>query len=344
MSDLFGLLELPVPPPDSEDDPVADPLLKMLLSFLKAAINAETGEAWAQVCPGDPLPISNTYAHNPDPAAFNAKRTPALYMWRGADKGRGLFSQGYVADDGPITCLWVPPSSTQDKRKIRQPFSNAIKKALKKVLATGRHPAWVVPGDTYYEPADYGSVLVRHARLSKIQLGEFRDFELIIEMDQNKGKLPFDCVMFSLDVLELLEPGAGDVEEIDHIEGVIKLGTEEPLLEVQQFTFQVQLVEVSPPIGGTSGDDLVEFRGYQFEKDSEFYVGGSLCDDITFVSDTTYTARTPPHAAGLVDVVMVTPSGRRVTLTNGFEYVAAELLGDEEDNVLATEGGDVLIL
>lgn len=343
MSDLFGLLELPVPPPESDDDPVADPLLKTLLSFVKAVVNAEAADAWAAVCPGDPLPIAHTFAHNPDPASFNSKKTPALYMWRGADKGRGDYSQCYVADDAPISCLWVPPSTTQEKRRLRQPFANAIKKTIRVAIAAGRHEAWVVPGDTYYDPDAYGSVLIRHARLAKIDLGEFRDFELFVEMELGKSKVPFDCVMFTLLPLELCEPGAGDVVPIDHVEGVIKLGTEEPLLDVQQFNFQLQLVAVNPAIGGTSGGDLITLEGYQFEPDSQIYVGGELCDDIRFVDDSTYTARTPAHVAGIVDVLMVPPSGRSVAPL-AFEYVANELLGDQSDNVLVTEGGDVLVL
>lgn len=318
MSELFGLLEIPVPPPESDDDPVADPLLKVLLSFMKDVLNAETGAAWAHVAPSDPKPVAFTFAHNPDPTSFNSKKTPALYMWRASDKGRARYSTGILASDGPITVLWVPPSTTQEKRRIRQTFPNAIKKSLQLAFEQGRHKAWKVTGDTYYDAQEYGSVLLRHARLSKIDIGEFRDFELVIDMDQGKAKAEFDCFMFTVTPLELVEHGMSNpngipYDAIDHVEGTIRLGGAPDALDAQGFDLQLSLDSVTPSSGPAAGNTPIALAGKQFAEGMELVIGGVLVD-VVFVDEGKATAITPAHAVGLVDIELTSPSGDRKTI------------------------------
>ncbi len=226
MSDLFGLLPLPAVAP-AEGEAVTDPALDMVLAFCKAAVNSDLGVAWAAVCPGDPLPITYVFNHNPDLESFNGNETPALYMWRSDSPGSARFSQDYLSDEGGFTALWVPPSAPQEDRRLREPFRNGLHKCLRAALALARHPAWIIEGDDYYTPEDYGSVLLHHAKLSKIKLGQFRAHELIIESEDKSFRQPYDCLLFSVDTVEMhvvdATAATAGHSDLDHLEGTTTL-------------------------------------------------------------------------------------------------------------------------
>lgn len=81
---------------------------------------------------------------------------------------------------------------------------------------------------------------------------------------------------------------------------------------------------ISPAVGPTTGGQAVTISGQNFTGATLVTIGG-LTAAIGTVSATTITATTPAHAAGLVDVVVTTPSGSGTgpNLYNYYNPVAA---------------------
>lgn len=89
---------------------------------------------------------------------------------------------------------------------------------------------------------------------------------------------------------------------------------------------------VSPPTvaslipirGPTSGGQVVTITGTNFEAGATAVsFGGALAGGVTVVSPTQLSATTPPHAAGVVDVVVQTfgSASSQATLAGGYRYV-----------------------
>lgn len=313
MSDRFGLLGVPVPTvADPETSAVGDPMLDVLVSYIQATLNADAGAAWAQIAPAEGLPVQFTFTHNPHQDSFSTNQTPAVYLWRGDDKSKGRYSQGYVSDLGPLNGLWVPPSAAYDILSVRQPFRNAVKKWLKAAFAAGRHPAWVVPGDTYYDPDIYGSVLLKHAGAAQLNIGDFRAYELIIETANAKVKTPYDCLFFTIDVIELLMQDTSKFDPVSSFKGGVTLGQPDAL-GVVSYDFQLQLLSVSPASAPAAGGTDLVLHGNQFLDDMELVVGGVLVE-LTLIDESTATATSPPHAAGETTLTLTSPTGESKSL------------------------------
>jgi hypothetical protein len=71
-----------------------------------------------------------------------------------------------------------------------------------------------------------------------------------------------------------------------------------------------------PPAGGTN----VTITGTSLTGATAVTFGGAAATNVVVVDDTTITATTPAHAAGAVDVVVITPSGTG-TGTNAYTYI-----------------------
>lgn len=330
-TDLFGLLSLPAAVPATTADAVTDPALNMVLDFMKSVINADLGDAWEAVAPTDPEPVAHVFTHNPDLESFSDNDTPALYAWRGDDNGTFRFSQDYVGDDGTISCLWVPPPADQESRKQREPFRNGLKKSLRAAFAQGRHPAWVLAGDTYYEPEIYGSVLLYHAKFAKLRLGSFRSHTLILESEDRGGpRSTFECLFFTLEALELLVKGTAGLQALDALEGTVSLPARgdrtEPLSilssgETVGFHVEMEVSAISPANGAAEGGSVHEITGAQFIDGMAVYFGNTEAILVELVDETTLSVTAPPHAAGTVDVrVVQIAGGVEKTLTAAFTF------------------------
>lgn len=77
---------------------------------------------------------------------------------------------------------------------------------------------------------------------------------------------------------------------------------------------------ISPSVGSTAGGTLISIQGAFFAPGAMVRVGGSPATDIAVPNANTITARTPAHAAGLVEVT-VTAGGLTTTLANAFTYL-----------------------
>ena len=78
---------------------------------------------------------------------------------------------------------------------------------------------------------------------------------------------------------------------------------------------------VDPNSGPTAGEQTVTIYGTNFVDGADVTFGG-IDAFVPMTSATEIEARTPVHAAGVVDVVVINPDNQSGTLTNGYTYVA----------------------
>jgi photosystem II stability/assembly factor-like uncharacterized protein len=96
------------------------------------------------------------------------------------------------------------------------------------------------------------------------------------------------------------------------------------------FTFgTAPRVDAVLPTGGTTaGGTMVTISGVNFQTGATVTIGGSAATDVTVGDSTAITARTSPHAAGLVSVVVANPDAQAATLAYAFSYVAPPTFSD----------------
>ena len=82
------------------------------------------------------------------------------------------------------------------------------------------------------------------------------------------------------------------------------------------------VTSVSPNTGSTAGGTSVTITGTNFAPTVTVTFGGVAATNVVVVSATTITARTPPGAAGPVDVVVTNVGCASGTLPGGFTYSA----------------------
>ena len=143
-------------------------------------LTAECGAAWLAIAPGETL-IRKVHNHDPQQEDFTAEELPALFCWR-ADPKPQHFEDEHYGDESTIDLLWVfPPTAslTQSKRRsIALGLSRALHKALGPL--NGRHPAWVVAGDTDPFAARYGSSLLDWGSFRMIEIDSVRSADIPI--------------------------------------------------------------------------------------------------------------------------------------------------------------------
>ena len=147
--DAFGLTPIPLAPPEG-DEPVSDPALMVLLSYLKAFLTTDQNAslAWQVkgVSPSNP-PVLGIFPWDPEENLFNANNLPALFLWREDGTDEWMADDYFVTSD-TLKMLWVfPGPGTPENQAIRVPFANGIGKAIKVAIERGRTPSWKQPDD-----------------------------------------------------------------------------------------------------------------------------------------------------------------------------------------------------
>lgn len=82
------------------------------------------------------------------------------------------------------------------------------------------------------------------------------------------------------------------------------------------------VTSITPDSGPVDGGTSVTITGTAFAAGATITLGGSPATGVTVVDSTTMTAVTPPHAAGVVDVLVTNLDGLSGGRTDGFAYVA----------------------
>lgn len=161
MPDTFGAIEVPVQP--GTQQPLADPALSSLLSFLHKALCADQAFSLAWTAPGvDPAhpPIVKTFPDNPGEEwlAIRSDCFPALFGW--CERGEtDWIAEDYEVETVHCKLLWVLPVVEPELQRVRMQLGRAFFKAVYVSLSRGRTPSWVVPGDTDPMAATAGSFL-----------------------------------------------------------------------------------------------------------------------------------------------------------------------------------------
>jgi hypothetical protein len=106
--------------------------------------------------------------------------------------------------------------------------------------------------------------------------------------------------------------------------------------------------DVSPTSGATSGGTDVSITGANFAGGAAVTFGGVPATNVTVLSTTTITARTPLHSAGSVDVVVANPDNYTGTLPAGFTYTdtspTAPIVSGVSPNSGPISGGTVVTI
>jgi hypothetical protein len=69
------------------------------------------------------------------------------------------------------------------------------------------------------------------------------------------------------------------------------------------------LSSISPASGPTSGGTVVTIHGSRLGRKASVMFGSTVVTNLTWISPTTLMVTTPPHAAGTVTIVIITPRG-----------------------------------
>ncbi|MGI8688668.1 MAG: IPT/TIG domain-containing protein [Thermomicrobiales bacterium] len=80
---------------------------------------------------------------------------------------------------------------------------------------------------------------------------------------------------------------------------------------------------VNPPSGATTGGNRVTITGVGFQAGATVRFGDALGTNIVVTGSTQITVTAPPHAAGLVDILVVNPNGHGGTAVGAYTYVMA---------------------
>lgn len=89
------------------------------------------------------------------------------------------------------------------------------------------------------------------------------------------------------------------------------------------YTAELAIATVSPAIGPTTGGTAVTITGANFTNGATVSFGATPATSVVFVSATEITCVTPAHAAGPVNVTVITP-GDTVMKAGAFTYQQAE--------------------
>ena len=103
---------------------------------------------------------------------------------------------------------------------------------------------------------------------------------------------------------------------------------------------------LSPNSGPGSGGTAVTITGTGFVSGGSLGVtfGGNAATAVTVVNANTITCTTPPHASGVVDVVLTNGDGQPTTVTNGFTYDTSPVVSAIRPNSGSVAGAGGVII
>ncbi|MBA2686852.1 MAG: hypothetical protein H0U64_02005 [Gemmatimonadaceae bacterium] len=199
MADQYGATTLPA----TASIDYVDPLTYYLSAYLKAALNAQLGDAWASIAPGTDL-VRSVFTADPAEVLFNASALPALFVWRPSS----VHSTEKLADDFHVTTsdvrmFWLQGHDSSPKRQRRMQFAGLLSKAVHSALIEGCHPAWMVAGDADALSVTRGSILMHWSGL--IRPPEVRSETLPVTMQIDDGDpVTYQAVVFTIRCVERL--------------------------------------------------------------------------------------------------------------------------------------------
>lgn len=195
MADSFGAVRVPLVAP-ATGEAVGDPMLTVLLAFLKAFLQTDGGAtaAWNASGIAPTLPVVKTVNAN-DPSktdqVFNTNDLGALYLWRAGGGDGSKFewmAEDWRVEETKLKLLWIPPMVKREISNVRNNIFNGIAKAIDIAIERGRTPSYRIAGDPDPAAATQGSVFYDAAGLMFIELSGQKDAEItVINTDGSRG-------------------------------------------------------------------------------------------------------------------------------------------------------------
>jgi hypothetical protein len=158
MPHLYGAIRIPlevtaeagstVPGADPKG---SDPLTHYIGLYLQAVANADAGAEYNSLSPGK-KPVEFVITHDPERLGLNEKELPALYVFRDELRDHDQIGEDRRHEVTKLVALWIPRAVPTEKERTRSGFHfTKLSKTWDAACAVGRHPAFHVPGDTYYD-------------------------------------------------------------------------------------------------------------------------------------------------------------------------------------------------
>lgn len=200
MADTYGAEQLPSADAlvsDKRGRRAPDRALDAIAAYLKAVLPERLGALWAQVAPGEVL-IRETFTARPQDCLVTQAQLPALFIWRGRST-KTREAEDYLTSSTQLGLMWLLWWQDPLKRERYLPMQGIVAKAIHETLARGRHPAWVVRGDTTPGAATRGSVLVQQAGLLE-PIREIQDDFVDVSLDPDNSGVPVRYKALSLTI------------------------------------------------------------------------------------------------------------------------------------------------
>lgn len=201
MADTFGAVPVPIPPPCGEE-PVSDPALGHLAAFVRAVLNADAAGAWSRVARTQP--VNRIFTHDPEKVDVSDRDFPAVFVWREASNPVRV-ADDWMTDTALFEILWLFEPAPQLKQARRAPFLNGILKPLMRAFHVGRHPAWVLAGDTDPRAQTRGSLLWKHCGFMRELVRNPMLSGLTVQMYEGDKLRTYDGVKLSIEAIEKLD-------------------------------------------------------------------------------------------------------------------------------------------
>jgi hypothetical protein len=99
------------------------------------------------------------------------------------------------------------------------------------------------------------------------------------------------------------------------------------------------LSSISPASGPTSGGTVVTIHGSRLGKKASVMFDSTAATNLTWISPTMLTVTTPPHAAGIVNIIITTPRGTGTSSSVGqftYQTILSSVTPDKKSNSVSS--------
>lgn len=138
-------------------------------------------------------------------------------------------------------------------------------------------------------------------------------------------------------------PNVADSDSGGESDGSEVLNGRNPLVGTDDVV-AVQILQISPPAGSTTGGDRVQIRGVNFKAGATVTFGGVAGTSVQVMDGQNILVTTPAHALGKVDVIVTNSGGGSGTLAGGFSYQPIPSLLNISPANVASHGGTTIQL
>lgn len=202
MADTFGAATLPLATPVT-GEAAGDPGLTRIVNYLQAWLNARDLGAFHAVVPAgqSAVIVNKAYTHDPAQFLLNEKDLPSLYLFRTGGRQVEWLAEDWDISHDTLQLYWVLADREQNFQRLRTTLASGLHKEIYHAIETGRHPAYVLAGDTDPKAATLGSLLYTAANVFAIDVGTWDVGKLNVQMTDGKPA-QFDRVGIKLELQE----------------------------------------------------------------------------------------------------------------------------------------------